>query len=450
MSVEKTSKEAYGCKTIARKAYSVANPDGNPDQQTSLLNKVYRLRELTMHHLVANAVISQASSIQILNLGGGIDDSYCRYSSKQYLVDKESVIKEFSALHESRTSSVIPIICDLNDVDALENLLYQYNFDWNAPTIILLECVISYLQPNSVRQLFSMLATNLPFAILIGYEPICGIDKNNYPPEYYYFRNEMMKKFVERKAPLTYTPSSLPQLLLQCYKTGWKHTFGCNMLQAWTSILPKSQQNISLLSSKEYFDEYTSLLQLCQLYHIYMISTNITWFQSSYQSLFSSNSSSDLLPNTTTSTTLSMTSTTPLSSSSSSIVTITAAHNTDKDRITRLLTRIQLCHLRLSAFSSYLTQQQYEQQHSHISPFSMQDRKPMIRIACREDIEDIIHLLETSYLALISIDKSIRKHIQTSLKKIRDFDRYNNNNNNNAKTSTNPYKNSHYSSLYLN
>ncbi|CEG50489.1 leucine carboxyl methyltransferase 2-like [Plasmopara halstedii] len=74
------------------------------------------------------------------------------------------------------------IACDLGDIQRLNSSFKTAGVDRNLPTLILAECVLSYLAPEKGTELLQWLAATFPSGSIAVYDPIAlqgGSEKNN-------------------------------------------------------------------------------------------------------------------------------------------------------------------------------------------------------------------------------------------------------------------------------
>jgi hypothetical protein len=163
-----------------------------------IINKGYCLR-VSIFQIMMNKFIDcwtdHVEGCQLLYLGCGYDSTPLNFSSsnrniKVYEVDFPEVIRRKTEIYNtimSTSGSVFEqnndhsvsqnnalqhtlITGDLNDVDTLINLLRAQNLDFSIPTLIITECVLPYLYPDSIFGLISRLSSLFQRIAWISYD----------------------------------------------------------------------------------------------------------------------------------------------------------------------------------------------------------------------------------------------------------------------------------------
>lgn len=289
--VAKTASEALWCKQSAQALTQSQlledNQPSKPSQknQNPLINRVYYHRSMVMHTLIKNIVElypKQTSSnptkeLQLLSLGGGLDDSYSTYCTKQYIVDLPAVIDERKKIISESPSSVL-IAGDLTNIEAVIQSLEANQFQPSNPTIILIECVLSYILPEAVSQILTALSQYISESYLIIYDPILPpLNSSNVKSNPRSFSESMIKMFEKRKAPLLSSRANTKEMIRLLIDCQWNHCQAFTMSQALQILLTNSERNI--LPSLEPFDEFASLQTLHNLYSIAIASSSNKLFQ---------------------------------------------------------------------------------------------------------------------------------------------------------------------------
>ena len=267
--IVRTAREAKHCKSPST-------------AKTALLRYVYRIRSKILHKITAsiihhfhqwhnnNNIIS--SSIQLLILGCGLDESYDAYSATIYCVDFEAIIEERTISHNigSARDHIHFVASDIRDVERLLIDLRRSSFDVSLPTLILCECVLCYMDLPSRIHLLYELSRQLYHPIALTYDPI--LSSSNHMNGY---ATEMKAKFEERQAPLLSSMHSITDTINHYHSCGWDHCISSTISQALQCYLsPQERRDISSSIPTDSFDEYASLALLNHLYTITMCSTN--------------------------------------------------------------------------------------------------------------------------------------------------------------------------------
>lgn len=271
MNVERTALEASSCKSAAR---DFAEDKEQKRSQSPLLSKIYLARSKVMHLLVQVAQVTSITSVQLLNLGGGLDASYAQYFSKEYVLDLPLSIERITAANRDQRTSTTFISCDLNNCVDVMSSLDAESFNWSQPTVVLMECVMSYLQPVSLEALLLCLSSRLTNAIFVAYDPMCA--RGDAMDNVRSLSAMMTRKFHLRGAPLTGTVSSTKVFTTRMQRCSWHLCRTYTMYQALHCLLLPEER--SLYGENELFDEYASLQTLLNVYCVCFASNNALWY----------------------------------------------------------------------------------------------------------------------------------------------------------------------------
>jgi O-methyltransferase involved in polyketide biosynthesis len=163
-----------------------------------IINKGYYLRVSIFQIMMSKFIECWKDHIegcQLVYLGCGYDSTPLNYSSsgrniRVYEVDFQEVTRRKteiyntivgtsgSAFEQNSDKSVSQykalnhslITGDLNDVDTLINLLTAQNMDFSIPTLIITECVLPYLSPDSIFGLISRFSSLFQRIAWISYD----------------------------------------------------------------------------------------------------------------------------------------------------------------------------------------------------------------------------------------------------------------------------------------
>jgi hypothetical protein len=111
-------------------------------------------------------------------LGCGLDDSYDQYFDRTFAVDLPAVIKQRldrdRATHkpDNPPDKHYLIASDLCNPPLLLDKLESVGFDFTKPTIVLLECVLAYIQDANVEQLLSAIGATIRHCTVVIYDPL--------------------------------------------------------------------------------------------------------------------------------------------------------------------------------------------------------------------------------------------------------------------------------------
>lgn len=153
-----------------------------------------------------------------------------------------------------------------NDLFKLLTSNKAYNFNLTAPTIFILECVFMYLSEDSSRRLLSAISDLCKLPLVVIYDPILQISKHEPSPF-----GSMMHQHLKRAGVL---PRERPSSIETCvtvslyqeklFNCGFDAVVGCNMADAYESIVTENQRNHA--SSIEMLDELEEWILLMSHY----------------------------------------------------------------------------------------------------------------------------------------------------------------------------------------
>jgi hypothetical protein len=310
--VIRTSREALACKASARvSSGSERGRDADSaKRKTPLLNRIYQTRSNIMHKLVQCAARSApgAVQVQLLLLGCGLDTSYNAYAARVYAVDFESVVRERESASASASAStpfrVAYLGWDLRERGLLTALRGK-GFDPQAPTVVLVECVLGYIDRESVDALLQELSS-LACAALLLYDPLLpkhsvgdGNGVGDGTGDGDGFASMTLQKFATRGAPLLSCNSSPTQYASTLRRVGWLHSTAVSVNGAVCAFLSPEERTGNAragagagggsinrdITYVEPFDEFASLALLQNSYAVALASNNSSWFGGLMQAL---------------------------------------------------------------------------------------------------------------------------------------------------------------------
>lgn len=286
--------------------------------QNPLLNRMYHTRYQIVHKTLSRCLNVlrplhsdkriKVKQNQILLLGAGIDISFEELYSKsahifavdfpEIIMARNMVLSASQAVdshgpEHSRRSRSISIAGDLRLFDDIWAQLLVDGFDSSCPTVVLIECVLCYIDTTAVQQLLIKLSEVLcKESFLILYDPMLpssssssstspfvssarsttmspttssslsdGTSSNNNK-----FRQMMADKFESRKAPIQHTIESKKSQSNFMESCKWNFRKIFNMFEAQHYFLTAEERSVSILL--EPFDEFASLALLHGLYSI--------------------------------------------------------------------------------------------------------------------------------------------------------------------------------------
>eukprot|EP01038_Epipyxis_sp_PR26KG_P005689 gene5689-7853_t len=285
--VAKTAAEALRCKQ--GESNSVQHIDSKVIQ-SPLLTRLYHYRTVILHKMISVIFEKYIFAVPptILILGAGLDQSYECYPTDIYLVDLPEVINQRVALS---TTSSLPkihfISVDLNDITLFISKLEESKFNFLRPTIVLLECVLPYLNETIAEQLLTTLSHRLSDSIMLMYDPLLtnqSHEENNNRniPSIYGFSTMMRDKFISRQAPLLCCCSSIHEKMKTFLSSRWYHSITLSVQDTKEIFLTQSEKKYPF---NDLFDEFASLALLLNHYSFTISSLCPETFQKFFHSL---------------------------------------------------------------------------------------------------------------------------------------------------------------------
>ena len=178
-----------------------------PRQRAPLINWGYYIRNKSLELTFEKAVEFYASRnevFQILSIGAGFDTTYFNMKSRYepsnmrfFEIDLPSNVKRKTKLilgsekcrefldrnvdsvedqAEINTEKYKLFACDLSDTARLTQSLSSHYFDFSLPTLVLSECVITYMQQRDSTKVIEFLSEKLVHAAFFVYEQILPDD----------------------------------------------------------------------------------------------------------------------------------------------------------------------------------------------------------------------------------------------------------------------------------
>ena len=149
--------------------------------------------------------------------------------------------------------------CDLNDLESFQRVLQEEDIDPSAPTLVVSECVMVYLEPEAVRGLLGFVAGRFAQAVFVDYEMFNPFSS---------FGKMMVKNFKERGVPLVGIDNfgSLPQIEQMYLDGGFDTCKAVDMHTIFTQYLP--QQEIQRIRKLEWLDELEEISLIQSHYFI--------------------------------------------------------------------------------------------------------------------------------------------------------------------------------------
>lgn len=265
-------------------------------KQNPLLNRFYLLRQQAMHAIFVKLLTSIPSSftdIQVLILGGGYDISYEFYNDQSrqlhyYVIDFPEIIERRMMYHVQRSQysnkQFHYIGGDLLDFNHILQQLDDNKIDHSRPTIVLVECVLSYLPIKKVEEIISSIASKFSNCAMLLFDPLMGSDpaKNDDTSlvENQDYFHQTTGSFARKEAELQTNFSTSIKVAEFFRLNHWNHVDCLTMFQAihLHDIIKLVEPLI--INSLEVFDEFSSLQMLLNNYHITVTMNNTPWWKS--------------------------------------------------------------------------------------------------------------------------------------------------------------------------
>lgn len=258
-------------------------------RRAPLINRGYYIRWRAVDHCVKTFLEKTAHcpKIQILSLGAGFDSLYFRLHSNGVLtravvfeVDFPDVAQRKSVLINSNiilrekldpdgqppieplylSSSKYRLLgVDVRELSQMEKALESSNFEWTAPTLVLSEVVLTYMQTKWSNSVISWTADHLPQSLFVIYEQIHPSDP---------FGQIMQDHFRKLNSTL-YAVQQYPDVEAQTRRfldNGWEQCVCLDMNSFYFGLVPEAEK--LKIENLEPFDEYEEWHQKCSHYFI--------------------------------------------------------------------------------------------------------------------------------------------------------------------------------------
>ena len=244
-------------------------------RRAGLINWGYYIRykslECSFETIVKNLCQKNNRKFQILSIGAGFDTTYFNVKSKNktenfvfFEVDLPSNVARKSKLIERSEicrkqlkapkfsedgivdDNFVLFACDLADQVRLDARLSKFGFDFSLPTVILSECVITYMQEKDSTSLIKFLASKLAHASFIVYEQIRPSDA---------FGQFMVEHFKNIGSPIkgVHKYSSTRAHEMRYRDSGWRHSTSKTLTDVFHSL---DKEEVERIRNLEPFDEY--------------------------------------------------------------------------------------------------------------------------------------------------------------------------------------------------
>ncbi|ESN92370.1 hypothetical protein HELRODRAFT_89574, partial [Helobdella robusta] len=151
------------------------------------------------------------------------------------------------------------LACDLTNIEKLESLLLKISINQSAPTLLLSEVVLTYINPSSADKLITWSCAFFSNAIFISYEQIYPHDE---------FGNFMCEHFKSIGSPLKCInkyPTLSSQVQRYC-NLGYESSIACSMAHYYIHHIKDSEK--FRIFKLEQFDEDDEWYLKCSHYFI--------------------------------------------------------------------------------------------------------------------------------------------------------------------------------------
>lgn len=288
--VRATNDDAAQCKRFAvEKGYwedpyiSLMTTKGQ-DRHAPEINRGYFARVTAMRMGIQMFLKLTECNCQVINFGAGFDTSYWiikhqQASPKNYIeVDfpmvtsrkchqirrNESLLRTIAGEDNDVTISKTEIhatdyhlvSANLRNLDEVRNKLEQSGVDTTLPTLFVTECVLVYVDTDSINKLLKWIADSFPVALFLNYEQVNMTDK---------FGQVMIENLKCRDCVLMGVEAcvSMDSQKQRFTNQGWQGAAGMDMCQIY-QCLP----DLHRIERLEFMDEKELLDQLLQHYCI--------------------------------------------------------------------------------------------------------------------------------------------------------------------------------------
>ena len=179
--------------------------------------------------------------------------SFCQSKLENFKIHKSETGRRISSTQYSLRG------CDLNDTEALKKIIQDEGLDLNAPTLILTECVMVYLEPMSTRNLIRFFSNTFDECIYMDYEMFNPFSN---------FGKMMVKNFKKRGVPLIGMDNfhSLPQIEKMYIEEGFTIVDIHSMQDIFMNFIPKAE--MQRIRKLEMLDEVEELFLIQEHYFI--------------------------------------------------------------------------------------------------------------------------------------------------------------------------------------
>lgn len=260
-------------------------------RRAPLINRGYYIRYQAMDWVLQKfirALENYPGGVQVVSLGCGYDPTYFRlFNNNQHenmkwidvdfseltkikkqmigksdilcqsLVDYDAAKDPADTIH-SRYYHLVP--CDLRDTRTLSQELEKIEgFDYTVPTLVLSECVITYIPTTDADTIIKWSSDRFTDSLFVLYEQINPDDA---------FARQMLKHFKKLDAAI-HAIHSYPRLedqIQRLLKLGYDTSVAYDMNDLWYRIIDNEERR--RIKEIEWFDEYEEWNVKCRHYFV--------------------------------------------------------------------------------------------------------------------------------------------------------------------------------------
>lgn len=250
------------------------------------IHRGYYARVKGVETFIQKFIQKYGETTQIINLGSGFDTLYWKLKDenirvanfieidfpsvtarKCYIIKRnkhllEKIYEQDGEVKLSATDihagTYHCIGADLRNITELENKFQQAEINFSSPTLFIAECVLVYIENDSVNKLLSWIASKFNRALFINYE-MCNINDT--------FGDVMLGNLKARGCTLAGITSckSLETQQNRFLNNNWEGAKAWDMVEVYYSLSDSERQRIEKI---EFLDEQELLIQLFQHYCI--------------------------------------------------------------------------------------------------------------------------------------------------------------------------------------
>ncbi|XP_033762266.1 tRNA wybutosine-synthesizing protein 4-like isoform X2 [Pecten maximus] len=259
-------------------------------RRAPLIHRGYYIRAVTIDYILKSFLASHQGPKQIISLGAGFDSAYFRLKAVDslenvsfYEVDFPEVVKRKCAIIKAKDvlGDLIPgldqqntdqnplieihtpgytlVGVDLTQLNTLEAVLTHCGVDTERPTLLLSECVLTYMTRRCSSAVLKWASETFVNAVFVLYEQI-------HP-------NDAFGLFMQRHFQVVGSPlrciTAFPTIQSQqerFLKLGWERTEALDMNQFYMALVTGQQRH--LVEMMEPFDEYEEWHLMCGHYMV--------------------------------------------------------------------------------------------------------------------------------------------------------------------------------------